>query len=167
MILRFGSKSHHTYHMPSKPITEDYKVFALCDKGYTYSWILASWSDSFAGLVLQKDLTPTGSIVFQLASTLPYTTGLHYNIYMDNYILSQALFIKLRSLGIGACGTARVNKSAFPPDLVDKRKNIPWNEMKEESADQEGRILGFQWQDNSAVHFLSTIHMLGPGERII
>ena len=129
MMIRFGGRSHHTYRMPSKPITEGYKVFALCDKGYTYSWIFASRSDSFAGLVLQKDLTPTGSTVFQLACTLPYTSGLHYNIYMDNYFPSQSLFIKLRSLGIGACGTARVNKSAFPPDLVDQRKNIPWNEM--------------------------------------
>ena len=166
MMIRFGGRSHHTYRMPSKPITEGYKVFALCDKGYTYSWIFASRSDSFAGLVLQKELTSTGSTVFQLACTLPYTSRLLYNIYMDNYFLSQALSIKLRGLGIGACGTARVNKSAFPLDLVDERKNIPWNEISGESADPEGRIFAFQWQDNSAVHFLITIHVLGPGNRI-
>ena len=126
MMIRFGGQSRHTYRMPSKPITKGYKVFALCDIGYTYSWIFASRSNSFTGLIPQPDLTPTGSTVFQLASSLPYSSScrLHFNIYMDNYFPSQALFIKLRELGIGACGTARVNASAFPPELHDDRKNI-------------------------------------------
>jgi len=167
-MLRFRGRSHHIYRMPSKPITQGYKVFSLCDKCYTYSWTFASRSDSFECLVLQKDLrlTPTSSTVFQLACTLPHTTGLHYKIYMDNYFPSQSLFIKPRSLGIGAYGTARGNKSAFPPDLVDERKSIPWNEMTGGSADPDCRILAVQWQDNSAMHFLSTIHMLGPGDRV-
>lgn len=125
MMIRFGGSSFHTYRMPSKPIKEGYKVFALCDVGYTYSWVFASRSDSFAGLVPQTDLTPTRSTVFQLACSLPYTFGYHFNIYMDNYFASQQLMIRLRALGIGACGTARVNGSAFPPDLQDERKTIP------------------------------------------
>ena len=160
MMIRFGGRSHHTYRMPSKPITEGYKVFALCDIGYTYSWIFASRSNSINGLILQSDLTPTGSTVFQLACSLPYSSGLHFNIYMDNYFPSQALLVKLRELGIGACGTARVNSSAFPPELHDSRKHIPWNEMSGGPADAEGKVLAVQWQDNSAVHFLSTIHSL-------
>lgn len=162
MMIRFGGRSHHTYRMPSKPITEGYKVFALCDIGYTYSWIFASRSNSFTGLISHPDLTPTGATVFQLATSLPYSTssGLHFNIYMDNYFPSQALLIKLRELGIGACGTARVNASAFPPELHDDRKNIPWNEVSGGPADVGGKVLAVQWQDNSAVHFLSTIHSL-------
>jgi len=115
------------YRMPSKPITEGYKVFALCNIGYTYSWIFASRSSSFSGLILQEDHIPTGSTMFQLATSLPYSSslGLHFNIYIDNYFPSQALLVSLRELGIGACGTARVNASAFPPDLYDSRKNIP------------------------------------------
>ena len=159
MMIRFGGRSHHTYRMPSKPITEGYKVFALCDIGYTFNWIYASRLDSFSGLELQKDLTPTGSTVFQLARTLPYTSG-HFNVYMDNYFTSQPLLAKLRDLGIGACGTARVNRSAFPPELDDKRKNIPWNEVSGGTADLAGKVLALQLQDNSAVHFLSTIHTL-------
>ena len=127
MMIDFSSRSHHTYRMPSKPITEGYKVFARCDIGYIYSWIFASWSNSFSETILQEDLTPTSSTVFQLATSLSYSSspGLHFNIYMDNYLPSQALLVKLRELGIGACRTARVNGSAFPPDLHDSRKNIP------------------------------------------
>jgi len=165
MMIRFGGRSYHTYRMPSKPITEGYKVFALCDVGYTYSWIFASRSNSFNGLIHQEGLTPTGSTVFQLASSLPYSSGLHFNIYMDNYFPSQALLIKLRELGMGACGTARVNNSAFSPELHDDRKAIPWNEVSGGPADIGGKVLAVQWQDNSAVHFLTTIHSLE--ERII
>jgi len=42
MMIRLGGCSYHTYRMPSKPITEGYKVFALCDIGYTFDWIFAS-----------------------------------------------------------------------------------------------------------------------------
>ena len=37
MMIRFGCRSYHTYRMPSKPITEGYKIFALCDIGYIIS----------------------------------------------------------------------------------------------------------------------------------
>ena len=160
MMIQFGGQSHHTYRMPSKPITEGYKVFALCNIEYTYSWIFASRSSSFSELILQEDFTPTSSTVFQLATSLPYSSppALYFNIYMDNYFPLQALLVKLRELGIGACGTARVNVSAFPSDLHDSRKNIPWNEVS--GADMEGKVLALQWQDNSSVHFLSTIHCL-------
>ena len=160
MMIRFGGRSHHTYRMPSKPIKEGYKIFALCDLGYTYNWMFASRSESFAELIHQEGLTPTGSAVFQLAAALPLTSGLHFNIYMDNYFPSIALFERLREVGLGACGTARVNRKAYPPHLDDKRHNIPWNEVSGGSACPSGSVLAVQWQDNSAVHFLSTIHNL-------
>ena len=159
-MITFGGRSFHTYRIPSKPITEGFKVFALCDVGYTYSWIFASQANSCAGLILQEDLTPTGSTVFQLATSLPYSSGLHFNIYMDNYFPSLSLFTKLRSLGIGGCETARVNAGPFPVRLHDGRKGIPWNESSGGPVGQEGKVLGVQWQDNSSVHFWTTIHTL-------
>jgi len=66
----------------------------------------------------------------------------------------------LRDLGIGPYGTVQVNGSAFPPDLEDKRKDIPWNEVCGGSANPDGKVLGLQWQDNRSVHFLSTIYEL-------
>lgn len=147
--------------MPSKLIKEGYKVFALCDVGYTYNWIFASRSDSFVDLVLHPDLTPTGSAVFQLTAALPYFSGLHFNIYMDNYFPSVALLERLRDTGLGGCGTARVNSKAFPLALHDPRStNILWNELSGGSASTSGKVLAVQWQENSAVHFLTTIHNL-------
>lgn len=79
---------------------------------------------------------------------------------MDNYFPSIALLERLREVGLGACGTARVNWKAYPPHHDDKRPNIPWNEVSGGSACPGGTVLAVQWQDNSAVHFLSTIHNL-------
>jgi len=98
--------------------------------------------------------------VFQLASSMRYTSKFHFNVYIDNNCVSQQLIIMIRDLDISTCSTVQVNISAFPPDLKDKRKNILWNKVCGESADAEGKVLGLQWQDNYSVHFLSTIHLL-------
>ena len=79
---------------------------------------------------------------------------------MDNYFPSIALFERLRDLGIGGCGTARVRNTAFPPHLHDNRSSIPWNELSGGPAGNAGKVLAVQWQDQSAVHFLTTIHNL-------
>jgi len=50
ITIRFGGKSYHFYRMSSKPITEGYELFALCETGYTYNWLYASRSESVAGL---------------------------------------------------------------------------------------------------------------------
>ena len=56
--------------------------------------------------------------MYQLALALPYNSDLHFNIYMDNYFPSILLLEKLRDIGIGACGTARVRKQYFLPTFT-------------------------------------------------
>ena len=79
---------------------------------------------------------------------------------MDNYFPSIALFERLRDLGIGGCGTAKVRKTAFPPQLHDDRSSLPRNELSGGPAGNAGKVLAVQWQDQSAVDFLTTIHNL-------
>jgi hypothetical protein len=49
------------------------------------------------------NLSPTESIVFQLAQSLP--EGVPHVIYMDNHFTRVPLLRKLRTLNIGACRT--------------------------------------------------------------
>lgn len=114
MMIRLGSCSYHTYRMPSKPITEGYKVFALCDIGYTFDWIFASWVDSSSGLNLPTELTPT---------SLPGTFG-HFNFYMYSYFTYQQLLAKLRDLGIGGCGTPSWVDQGFHKSLMISEKTL-------------------------------------------
>ena len=48
-------------------------------------------------------------------------------------------------LGIGACGTVRVNSSGVPPKLHDSRKSISWNKISGGPADSEDKVLAVQW----------------------
>ena len=77
---------------------------------------MASRSQSTAGVEDIDNLSCTSSTVLSLAMSLPYQHQA-FVIYMDNYFNNVPLFLKLRKLGIGACGTARQNCSGFPKEL--------------------------------------------------
>ena len=96
MMIHFGDHSHHTYQMPSKPIKKGYKVFTSCDVGYTYNWMVASESESFADLILQEGVTLTGSTVFQLVDVLPYTTA---STLIAKWMIISRLLLFLRGSG--------------------------------------------------------------------
>lgn len=42
MMVKSEGRSVHTLKMPNKPIDHGYKIFALAEHGYTYSWIYYS-----------------------------------------------------------------------------------------------------------------------------
>ena len=42
MIVRFSGRSAHTVRMKGKPTPEGYKILALCQAGYTYSFLYTS-----------------------------------------------------------------------------------------------------------------------------
>lgn len=105
-------------------------------------------------------LNDTSCAVHHLAKTLPYRTG-EYNIYMDNYFFNVPLFLKLRDLNIGACGTARINSSLFPKELkIKKDDRCDWNTLS--GVVVQDKVLAAFWMDNGPVTMLSTIHALNP-----
>jgi hypothetical protein len=93
MMIRFFGRSSHTFKAPNKPIKEGYKMFALCEAGYTYYFMWSSKSNSYGELDKQPDLTPTESMVFQLARQL--LVGIPHVIYMDNFFTRVPLLRRL------------------------------------------------------------------------
>src|SRR5207244_2605901 len=80
-----------------------------------------------------------------------------FNVFMDNYFSNIPLFKALRQIGIGACGTARINSSRFPPELkVKKNQKLDWNVLSGVVIDES--VLAVFWMDNGPVTMLSTIH---------
>src|ERR1700728_3081798 len=59
-----------------------------------------------AELKKNKDLSPTASVVLQLAKSLLYTTY-QFNVFCNNLFTKSKLFKQLQVLGIGACKTVR------------------------------------------------------------
>src|SRR5947207_15969465 len=102
--------------MLNKLIGEGYKVFYLADRGYLFDFCMASQSQSTPEVEDIDNLSCTSSTVLSLAMSLPYQYQA-FVIYMDNYLNNVSLFLKLRKLRIGTCGTARQNCSGFPKEL--------------------------------------------------
>jgi len=77
MMVRFGGRSKHTYRMPSKPISEGYRILALFWEGYTWNWLYTS---RVSGIQLPNasehsshssiHLTPTSIAIYQIAQSL-------------------------------------------------------------------------------------------------
>ena len=160
MVVRFCGRSQHTLKIRNKPIKEGYKIFALCDHGYTYAFLWYSATQGIAQLSdasASSNLTPTSRAFLQLAQHLPHHHQLH--LILDNYFTNVPLFEKLLGLGIGAAGTTRVDCAGFPPSLkiekAEAQKVLPWGHVSEEVV---GNTCCLVWQDNSSVLFMTTYH---------
>lgn len=165
MMIRFGGRSRHTTRMPNKPITEGYKVFAICDHGYTLNWRFHSPSCGISHLspFYQEMIgisASTVATVYQLVEqTLPYHTH-DFIVFTDNLFSTPDLFTKLRLMGVGACGTSRVQKGRYPEYCISPEV-MPWNSVfGGQVTGTNGAVLAAEWQDNSQVHMLTTVHNL-------
>jgi len=159
MVVRFCGRSRHTLKIRNKPIKEGYKIFALCDHGYTYGFLWYSSTQGIAELspTLSDHLSPTSRGVLQLAQLLP--SHYRWNLLLDNYFTNVPLFEKLLELGVGAAGTTRVDCAGFPTTLkIEKeeaKKVLPWGHV---SGEVVGNICCLVWQDNSSVLFMTSYH---------
>jgi hypothetical protein len=169
MMVRFTGRSHHTLRMPNKPIPEGYKIYALCEHGYTYAWAYYSRIDSFLGFDKRfpgphpdgpnqpLELTPTSRMFFWLCMTLPWKWR-RFEVFCDNYFSNVPLFRALLMYGITCCGTVRPNSSGYPKALkqVEKKKNnLEWGTMAGEIVNG---VLATIWQDKTLVRFLTTAY---------
>ena len=78
-----------------------------------------------------------------------------HHLYVDNFYSSPTLFISLRKVGIGACGTLRCNKRGTPNEI--KRPATKMSKGDIITAASDG-ILFLKWKDKREVTILTTIH---------
>lgn len=165
MIKTYG-QSLHTFKMPNKPIPQGFKIYALADHGYIFTFTPASHTASLAEIVKSSDMTMTGSMVLELISHLP-GLGYQYTLYLDNYFTSVGLFKLLCSWGVGSCETTQAHGKGFPP-LIRAMKEwdlkLPWSTM---IAIPYQDVLCFAWQDNNLVTGLTTVHTIGKTNDLI
>lgn len=170
MMVRFFGRSKHTVDMRNKPIKRGYKFWALCEAGYLYNFIYYSRTLKTGELKRHEGLTDTGSMIYQLALTLPpLPSGETYTLYLDNLFTSISLFHELRIKGIGACGTTRVSNSVnFPAILEVMREKwghkLPWGTLVAIPVDD---VMCLGWIDNNTVLSLSTVHTVDKASDVI
>jgi hypothetical protein len=160
MMVRFFGRSKHIVKMPKKPIKEGYKIFAICEAGYTYNWLFHSRTVGTTELPTESTsalgLAPTQGLVHHLALSLPHKE-FDFNVYMDNLFTTVPLLLSLRERGIGGVGTARSN--AFPSAHKVLSEGSEWNTVLGGTT-ADGKVQAIEWQDQRTVQMLSTIHPL-------
>ena len=83
-------------------------------------------------------------VVLQLVKGLEHRGHV---LYCDNYYSSPELFLKLRTLGFGACGTVWTNRRGIPSSFMSKA-SLKKGEVRESQSDE---LLILQWQDKREV----------------
>ncbi|CAG8742104.1 1944_t:CDS:2, partial [Dentiscutata erythropus] len=114
--------------MKNKPIPEGYKIYSLCDTGYTYTFMFSSRVEEDTHLELIAGINKAGCTVCHLANQLPHNKTFY--IYMDNYFSSIPLFKHLHENNIGHAELRIVTND----------------------------VLTILWIDNGPVTMLTTIH---------
>ena len=111
-------------------------------------------------------LAPSALVVIQLCKCLENSIG--SVCFVDTFFTNARLFKALKSMGIGACGTAKIG-CGFPLELVRLRaaatKQKDWGEMglmtiqKDEKMNiEDGDVLCMAWVDLNTVLFMTTNH---------
>ena len=92
----------------------------------------------------------TSGVVLRLVEPI---CGRGHHLYTDNLYTSPALFTELRLLGIGACGTLRMNRRGIPPEA-----NASLKKGEKRAIPLDGTMNVVQLHDKWVVSVLSTLH---------
>ena len=76
-----------------------------------------------------------------------------YHLYCDNFYTSPKLFHNLYKMGIGACGSVRIDRCGLPADF-QKIKLSKGDTM----TFKDEPLMGLKWMDKRQVAILSSIH---------
>lgn len=164
---RFAGRSKDTLIIPSKPISEGYKIWAIGQMGYLLHWVWhkkgSKKGQGPQGVVVPKALgaNKTAAMVSHLLLKLP-ETAMTYCVYLDNLFTSTKLLSHLRTNGIGATGTCRPNSGIYKDFVRQKKKDakqdqIPWGTLQMVPS-EDNLINHMAWKDNALCLFQSTIH---------
>ena len=144
-----GSKNRVSFlqYIPKKPKRFGINVWALCEAttGYCQAFhIYKAKSDT-------PQLNGLGHrVVFELMEGYP---NKNHHVYFDNFYTSLKLVQDLGKAKTLSCGTVRVGRGEFPPDL--KTTKLAKGESKHLVL---GNILAVKWKHKKEVHIILSIH---------
>src|SRR5437016_8612180 len=107
-MVPYFRHTRHTIKAPHKPIKPGYKIWALEDLGYIFSWRWHSKTLGTEDLGMRSrrnTMADTQTLVIYLAKSLPNPAVQGYILYLDNLFSNGYLAKALAQLGIGVMGT--------------------------------------------------------------
>ena len=148
-MIPFQGRHSLIQYLPLKPIKYGFKAFLLCEAetGYVLNWRM--YDKSIEG----GELGVTYKIVKQLCEGFE---GEGYRLFMDRYYTSIQLFVDLKELQIGACGTIMINRTFLTKE--DKEKIEKLQDRQIHYFKSSNDLLLSCWKDSKTVLVLSNYH---------
>ncbi|KAI6751881.1 hypothetical protein HG531_006577 [Fusarium graminearum] len=161
-IIPFIGRSKETTVIKNKPTPVGFKVWAVAQQGYFLQWL---W---------HVKASPYKAVIVELPSAKPYGKKgkLQTEISLNNNLFSSPhLFRHLRTLGIGATGTARPNcgitttmKQIKETGKAPDGSTLKYNKVVFIPT-EDNKVIQIAWKDSTIVLFLSTVHSRASHER--
>ena len=160
-LIQCKARSKHTMNINAKAAGVGFKIYSLCCGNYLVDFRFASKCIGIEGIRKSRkkgDLPETGKVVVELVKALP--KPLEYVVFVDNFFTRTNLLTHLKSLGIGACGTAK--RGSGMPEV-----QVAIKEISKKSQDWGFRtvattadIASLTWEDNNTVMLMTTAHTI-------
>ena len=148
-MIPFKGRSSLKQYMPKKPVRRGIKVWMRADAESGYVSALEVYTGKKGDNVEQG----LGSkVVLSLTEDLKNT---YRHIYFDNFFCSAGLLINLFKAGLYGCGTTRVNRKGFPPELKKHTKK-GFKERGNSMTYQHRNLTATVWQDTKPVVIMAT-----------
>ena len=161
MVPYFGRHGCKQY-MKNKPVKFGYKFWvAASPLGYAIQFYPYMGKDDN----YDSTLGLGGSVVAKLAESLPQQDGSNYHI-MDNFFTSPNLLHYLKTKGIAATGTVRVNRVENAPLKSVKKMEKLERGSTDVVTEKNANITFVRWKDNKVVTIASTSHGEKPLKKV-
>lgn len=158
-IVPFRGHLSIKQYIKGKPTPWGIKIFVLCGQsGQAYDFIIYQGSLTEIDKGLLKIFGLGATVVLKLAERIDQ--GGH-KLFYDNYFSSYQLLQVLKSKGIYAGGTVRINRFSNPPVPSDKELKKRNRGSYDEVVSTDGIVL-VKWMDNRSVCLAS--NFVGSGE---
>ena len=156
MVKYFG-KHGAKQHIHGKPIRFGYKFWTMASPtGYCIYTLPYGGKCSTVDEYGDVGIGLGGAVVSCLADQLPAVQQSHYHIVTDNFFTSPGLLSHLRSRGMAATGTVRINRTnGAPLRSVEEMKKMQRG-SSDVVVDIDNGIGATRWKDNKVVTVLST-----------
>lgn len=163
IMIPFKGHSALKQYIKNKPHKWGIKTFARAGmSGIVYDF------EIYVGKGTIQNPTPlglSGDIVIRLCENLPKQQN--YKLFMDNWFNSFGLFRKLKSDGILACGTVRIDR--MPNCNMLKTEKCLKDEGRgsyDYVIESEENIIVAKWYDNKCVHVASNYKGILPVDEV-
>lgn len=148
-------------YMPCKPNPYGFKKWGLCDSETGY---LVDFNVYFGAQGDKPETGLTTDVVLRLIKPEEgYGFGSGYLLCVDNYYTSRDLMQKLWEMKVMSCGTLRRNRRGYPKQLAQSVKKSYRGDFR---WVKDGICTYYEWNDNSQVALVSTIHSGADGSSV-